>query len=72
MRSDTMVARAEIWRRMLAIHADQVFVIGLVSGVPQPVAVSRRLANVPAEAIYAWDPGAHLGIHRMDEFHLAG
>ncbi len=63
--------RAEIWRRMLAIHADQVFAIGLVSGVPQPVAVSRRLMNVPAEAVYAWDPGAHMGVHRMDEFFFA-
>jgi peptide/nickel transport system substrate-binding protein len=53
---------------MLDIHADQVFVIGLVSGVPQPVAVSQKLMNVPAEAIYAWDPGAHLGILRPDEF----
>jgi hypothetical protein len=38
---------------------------------PQPVIVSNRLRNVPAEAIYAWDPGAHLGIHRMDEFWFA-
>jgi peptide/nickel transport system substrate-binding protein len=61
-------ARSAIWREMLAIHADQVFAIGLVAGAPQPVAVSKRLRNVPAKAIYAWDPGAHLGVHRMDEF----
>jgi peptide/nickel transport system substrate-binding protein len=67
-RSASARERADIWRRMLDIHADQVFVIGLVSGVPQPVAVSQKLMNVPAEAIYAWDPGAHLGILRPDEF----
>jgi peptide/nickel transport system substrate-binding protein len=72
MRSESAAARADIWRRMLAIHAEQVFVIGLVSGVPQPVAVSRRLANVPEAGIFAWDPGAHLGIHRMDEFFFTG
>ncbi|MGG7568638.1 ABC transporter substrate-binding protein [Rhodovulum sp. DZ06] len=63
--------RAAVWRKMLAIHADQVFGIGLVSGAPQPAAVSKRLRNVPAKAIWAWDPGAHLGVHRMDEFWFA-
>jgi peptide/nickel transport system substrate-binding protein len=67
-RSDSDGERAAIWRRMLAIHAEQVFVIGLLSAVPQPVAVSRRLVNVPEAAIWAREPGAHLGIHRMDEF----
>lgn len=70
-RSENEAEQADIWREMLAIHADQVFVIGLVSGVPQPIAVSKRLVNVPEEAIFAWDPGAHLGIHRMDEFFFA-
>jgi peptide/nickel transport system substrate-binding protein len=71
-RSPTARERGDIWRRMLDIHAEQVFAIGLVSGVPQPVAVSRKLMNVPAEAIYAWDPGAHLGILRPDEFWFGG
>ena len=63
--------KAEIWREMLAIHADQVFVIGTVSRAPVPVAAHERLRNVPAEGLYAWDPGAHLGIHRIDEFFFA-
>lgn len=61
-------ARADAWREMLAIHADQVFAIGTVSRAPVPVASDPRLRNVPAEAIYAWDPGAQIGMHRMDEF----
>jgi peptide/nickel transport system substrate-binding protein len=64
--------RAEIWREMLAIHADQIFVIGTVSRAPIPVAVDAALRNVPREALYAWDPGAHLGIHRIDEFFFEG
>ena len=64
--------KAEIWREMLAIHADQTFVIGTVSRAPVPVAVNAELRNVPHEALYAWDPGAHLGIHRMDEFYFEG
>jgi peptide/nickel transport system substrate-binding protein len=63
--------RLAIWHRMLTIHADQVFTIGLVRGVPQPVVVDRALRNVPAEGIYNWDPGAHFGIHKPDTFWFA-
>jgi len=56
---------------MLAIHADQIFVIGTISRAPIPVVTAAALRNVPDEAIYAWDPGAQLGIHRIDEFFFA-
>jgi peptide/nickel transport system substrate-binding protein len=61
-------ARADAWREMLAIHADQVFVIGTVARAPIPIVADARLRNVPAEALYAWDPGAQVGMHRIDEF----
>jgi peptide/nickel transport system substrate-binding protein len=61
-------ARREIWHRMLEIHADNVFSIGLISGVFQPVVVNNHLRNVPEEGIYNWDPGAHFGIYRPDTF----
>ena len=64
--------KSEIWREMLAIHADQVFVIGTVSRAPLPIAADAALRNVPADGIYAWDPGAHLGVHRVDEFYFEG
>ncbi len=64
--------RADIWSRMLAIHAEQTFTIGTVSGVLQPVVVSNRLRNVPAEGIYNWDPGAFFGIYRPEIFWFAG
>ena len=67
----TSAERATVWRAMLDIHAERDFVIGLVAKAPQPIAVSRRLRNVPTEALFAWDPGAHLGIHRIDEFFFA-
>ena len=57
-----------LWHAMLQINADQVFTIGTVSGVPQPVVVSKRLRNVPRESIYSWDPGAHFGVYRPDCF----
>ena len=60
--------RAGIWRQILAIHADQVFVIGTIARAPMPLVVDAALRNVPDEGIYAWDPGGQLGVHRMDEF----
>ena len=63
--------RRAIWRRMLEIHADNVFTIGVVSSVPQPVVASTRLRNVPEKGVYNWNPGAHFGIYRPDGFWFA-
>ena len=62
--------RAAIWKRMLAIHADQVFSIGVVAGTLQPVVVSNKLRNVPVEGVFNWEPGAHFGIYRPEIFWL--
>ncbi len=63
--------RAQIWRRILDINADQVFTIGIVGGSLQPVVVSNRLRNVPEQAIFNWDPGANFGIYDMPSFWFA-
>ncbi len=60
--------RRAAWDEMLDIWADNVFTIGLVAGVRQPVAAKTDLVNVPADGIYSWDPGAHFGIYRPDTF----
>ncbi|HVR67094.1 MAG TPA: ABC transporter substrate-binding protein [Verrucomicrobiae bacterium] len=60
--------RTAIWQEMLKIYATQVYSIGTVAGVPQPVVVSNHLHNVPKEAVYSWDPGAHFGIYKPDCF----
>ncbi|MCY4592777.1 MAG: ABC transporter substrate-binding protein [Alphaproteobacteria bacterium] len=60
--------RERSWRRMLEIHADQVFTIGLIAAVPQPVVVAASLRNVPERGIWNWDPGAHFGIYCPDTF----
>jgi len=62
--------RAEVWRKILEIHADDVFSIGLIAGVPQPVVVSNKLHNVPQEGIFNWVPGAFFGYYHMDTFWL--
>ena len=63
--------REKIWHEMLRINADQVYTIGLVSGVLQPVVVRNTLRNVPKDGIYNWDPGAHFGIYEPDCFWFA-
>ncbi|AZV76886.1 ABC transporter substrate-binding protein [Parasedimentitalea marina] len=68
--SDT--ERTAAWTEMLKIHADQVYGIGILAGAPQPVVVNKSLRNVPVKGIWAWDPGAHFGIHRPDEFFFEG
>jgi len=60
--------RTLIWKEMLEIHADQVFSIGLISGVLQPVVVNNALRNVPQQGVYNWDPGAQFGLYRPDTF----
>ncbi len=60
--------RARIWHEMLQIWADEVYSIGLVAGVQQPVVVNDHLHNVPTEGMYNWDPGAQFGIYKPDGF----
>jgi peptide/nickel transport system substrate-binding protein len=67
-RSVTTQERVAIWRRMLDIHAEQVFVIGIVNGALQPVVVADELRNVPEKGWFAFEPGAFFGVHRMDAF----
>ncbi|MDP6705424.1 MAG: ABC transporter substrate-binding protein [Alphaproteobacteria bacterium] len=62
--------RESIWRKMLEINAEQVFSIGLIAGVKQPIVVKNGLRNVPETGIYNWDPGAQFGIYRPDVFWL--
>ncbi len=70
-RATSATVREFVWRRMLEIHAEQVFTIGLISGVPQPVVVSRRLRNVPQKGVYNWEPGAYFGIYNPETFWYA-
>ena len=68
MNATDFEARQALWRRMLAIHADQVLTIGLVAEVPQPVVVSDQLRNVPEQGVYNFDPGAFFGVYKPDRF----
>ena len=62
--------RAKLWQKMLDIHADQLYGIGIVAETPQPIVVSKRLRNVPEKGMWAWQPGSQFGVHRPDEFYF--
>ena len=68
--SPTSEERARIWHRMLAIHVQQQYVIGVVAGVPQPVVARDKLMNLPTQGFYNWDPGAFFGIYRPETFYF--
>ncbi len=65
-RATERTQREKIWHRMLQIHADQVFTLGVVAGVPQPVVINELLRNLPETGLYNWDPGAFFGIYHPD------
>ena len=68
--ADDIAARAEVWEKMLSIFTNQVFTIGTVAAVPQPIVVSNRLHNVPESQIWSFSPGNFFGIYRPDIFWL--
>ena len=63
-------ARTKVWKQILEIHAEQVFTIGTVSAIPQPVVVNRRLHNLPKEGTYSWYPGSFFGSYHLDHVWL--
>lgn len=69
--SATTEERREIWRKMLEIFTDQVFTIGTVNNVRQPIVINSKLQNVPEEGIYAFAPSAYFGIYMPDTFWYA-
>jgi peptide/nickel transport system substrate-binding protein len=70
-RTTSPLERKRIWQRMLEIHSQQVFTIGIVNSTLQPVVVNNRLRNVPKNGFYNWNPGAYFGIYKPDTFWFA-
>lgn len=60
--------KRDIWSRMLGIYTDEVFSIGIVNSVPQPVVVRSTMQNVPERGVYAWFPTAFFGTYHPDVF----
>ncbi|MBO0664154.1 ABC transporter substrate-binding protein [Jiella sp. CQZ9-1] len=63
--------KTTIWHEALKIFANQVYTIGIVSGVDQLVVVSDKLKGVPERGVYNFDPGAFFGMYHPDSFYFA-
>ena len=63
--------RRKAWEKILQANADEVFSIGTVNGIRQPIVVGSRVRNVPEEAYYAWDPGGYIGLYQPDTFWIS-
>ena len=57
--------------RSCSANADEVFSIGTVNGIRQPIVVGPKVRNVPKEGYYAWDPGGYIGLYQPDTFWMA-
>ena len=60
--------RRKAWDEILTTSADEVFSIGTVNGICQPIVVGPKIRNVPKEGYYAWDPGGYIGLYQPDTF----
>ena len=65
-RAQSSAERQALWAQMLAINAEQVFVIGTVARVLQPIVVRQGLRNVPEAGLWNWEPNAYFGVYRLD------
>jgi peptide/nickel transport system substrate-binding protein len=63
--------RRKAWGAILQANADEVFSIGTVNGIRQPIVVGLKVRNVPKEGYYAWEPGGYIGLYQPDTFWIA-
>ncbi len=60
--------KRKAWRNILSINSENIFTIGIIAGTIQPIVHLNNLNNVPTQAIWNWNPGAHFGSYRPDLF----
>jgi peptide/nickel transport system substrate-binding protein len=63
--------KRKAWEEILAVNAEEVFSIGTVNEVRQPVTVGKKVRNVPEKGYWAWDPGGYMGLYEPDTFWIA-
>jgi peptide/nickel transport system substrate-binding protein len=63
--------RRKAWEKILQANADDVYSIGTVNGIRQPIVVGPKVRNVPKEGYSAWDPGGYIGLYQPDTFWIA-
>ena len=67
-RAEDEDAQTRVWHDMLELYAENLFTIGIVNATKQPVATAPRLRNVPADGVFAFEPGGYFGVYNPDTF----
>lgn len=67
-RAETMGEREAIWHEMLELFTQQVFTIGILNSVQQPVVRNHLLRNLPEKGLYGFEPTSYLGVYMPDTF----
>ena len=68
--SISMQEKEEIWVKMLALYADQVFSIGIVNATLQPIVRTSRMVNMPETGLFGFEPTCYFGVYLPDTFWL--
>ncbi len=63
--------KKELMQEMFDLHAENVWLIGLVGGLPMPVIVNEKLRNVPEESFFAWLIGRYIAHKHPYQFYYA-
>ena len=53
------------------MNAEQVFSIGTVNAVRQPLTVGKKVHELPEKSYWAWDPGGYIGLCQPDTFWIS-
>jgi peptide/nickel transport system substrate-binding protein len=67
-RAEDEDAQIRIWHDMLELYAENLFTIGIVNATKQPVVTAPKLRNVPADGVFAFEPGGYFGVYNPDTF----
>jgi len=63
--------RRKAWDKILQANMEQVYSIGTLNSIGQPIVIGPKVRNVPKKGYYAWDPGGYIGLYKPDTFWLA-
>ena len=67
--TSTLTMEAEMAEKIpMSWLGEQVYSIGTVANIPQPVVVASGMHNIPEKGIWSWEPGAHFGLYKPDTF----
>lgn len=62
--------KKQLYQEIFDAQAENLFVIGTVGEIPQPVIVKNNFRNVPEKSFFAYLIGAYYGLARVEQFFI--